>query len=79
MTLKLVSVEGDPVPAATLADELQEFTDAIEPDAEGVISVVVLSDGNLRIAWHGNEYSTYELMGLLDAAKLTVFADDCDD
>ena len=74
MTLKLVAVEGEAIPDATLADELQDFTDNIEPDACGVISVVVLNDGNLRIAWHGEDYSSYELMGLFEAAKLRAFA-----
>jgi hypothetical protein len=76
MTLKLVAVEGEAIPDATIADELQEFTDNLEPDAVGVISVVVLADNTLRIAWFGENYSSYELMGLFEAAKLRVFADD---
>lgn len=73
--LKLVAVEGEPIPDATIADELQEFTDSLEPEAVGVITVVVTADG-LRIAWFGEDYSSYELMGLFEAAKLRVFADD---
>jgi hypothetical protein len=76
MTLKLVAVAGEVIPDATLTDELQDFTDNIEPDAVGVISVVVQNDGSLRIAWFGEDYSAYELMGLFEAAKLRVFADD---
>ena len=76
MTLKLVAVEGETLPEATLADELQDFTDNVEVDATGVISVVVLAGGDLRIAWFGEDYSPYELMGLFEAAKLRVFADD---
>lgn len=75
MTLKLVAIEGEKIPDATLADELQQFTDTIEPEAIGVIAVVVSADG-LRIQWMGDDYSSYELMGLFEAAKLRVFADD---
>jgi hypothetical protein len=75
MALRLVAVEGDPIPASTLAEELEAFADSIEPDATGVISVVVLGDSSLRVAWHGEDYSPYELMGLFEAAKLRVFAD----
>jgi hypothetical protein len=76
MTLKLVAVEGKAVPEATLYDEIKDFADAIPPDAMGVISVVVNADGTLRILWFGEDYSAYELMGLFEAAKLRVFADD---
>ena len=76
MTLKLVAVEGEVIPDATLADELQDFADNVEADAAGVISVVVLADGSLRIAWFGEDYSAYELMGVFESAKLRVFADD---
>jgi hypothetical protein len=76
MSLRLVSVEGEPVQSATLADELQAFTDNVEGNALGVISVVVLNDGNLRIAWCGEDYSNYELIGFFEAAKFRVIADD---
>ena len=76
MTLKLVAVEGEAIQDATLTDELDAFADSIEPDAVGVISVVVLGDGSLRIAWHGEDYSSYELIGFFEAAKFRVIADD---
>jgi hypothetical protein len=79
MTLKLVAVEGETIPDATLADELQAFTDEIEPDASGVISVVVLADGSLRIAWFGEDYSSAELVGFFELAKFRVIADDIAD
>jgi hypothetical protein len=79
VTLKLVAVEGETVPDATLSDELQDFADTIEPDAVGVISVVVQADASLRIVWHGQDYSSYELMGVFEAAKFRVIADDLAD
>jgi hypothetical protein len=79
VTLKLVAVEGEPVPAATLADELQDFTDTIEADAVGVVSIIMQADGSLRIVWHGQDYSSFELMGVFEAAKFRVIADDLTD
>ena len=76
MTLKLVSDQGETVPDATLADELQELSDTIEPDAQGVISVVVLNDGDLRITWAGNDFTSAELIGYFEMAKFRVVADD---
>ena len=79
MTLKLVSIEGETVPDPALADELQELADNIETDAHGVISVVVLADGNLRITWAGNDFSSAELIGYFEMAKFQVIADDMAD
>ncbi len=80
MTLKLVAVGGEPVPESTLVDEVKEFAQGIETgahgDVAGAVAIVVQSDGCLKICWFGEDYSPYELMGLLEAAKLTVFSDD---
>jgi hypothetical protein len=73
--VKLVAVNGEPVPEATLADEIEDFADNLEEDAIAVVSAVVLSDGTMRIAWFGDDYNSYELIGLFEAAKLRVIAD----
>jgi hypothetical protein len=79
VTLKLVAVEGEVIPDVLLGDELHAFAEDVEQgthgDAIGVISLVVTDDG-VKICWFGEDYSHYELMGLFEAAKLRVFADD---
>lgn len=79
MTLKLVSVEGQMIPDISLADELTNFVDNLDEQAVGAITALVLADGSIKIVWFGEDYSPYELMGLFEAAKLRVFADDCCD
>jgi hypothetical protein len=77
--LKLVSVEGEPIPDVSLAEELREFADGLETDDDdsvGVVSLVLNSRGEIRVCWFGNDYSHYELMGLFEAAKFRVLADD---
>lgn len=78
--LKLVSTEGQAIIEPPLADEIHAFADALEAgdhgDAVGVISAVVQADGAIKICWFGEDYTPYELMGLFEAAKLRVFAND---
>ena len=80
MTLKLVSVEGETIPDATLADELAEFNEAYERgdhgEVNGIVSALLLADGSIKICWFGEDYTPYELMGVFEAAKFRVLADD---
>jgi hypothetical protein len=86
MTLKLVHdsnvVELDTpnygdVPACLrrLADEIEQ---AIHADVFRAV-VVLQTDEALSLATLGESSSAYELMGLFEAAKLRVFADDAID
>lgn len=80
MTLKLVSDNPNPAEESTseptLDEELHAFADAVEEDAEGVIALVIKNCRVFRVAWMGDDFMPCELMGLLEAAKLRVFADD---
>jgi hypothetical protein len=74
--LKLVSVEGEPIPDISLADEIRDFADTLDGDSIGIVSLVLNPRGEIRVCWFGDDYSHYELMGLFEAAKFRVLADD---
>jgi hypothetical protein len=86
MSLKLVhdsNVETIPVGnVRDVPEMLRALADDIDGGAHGdvlsLISVIVRPDG-LALAWYGENVTAYELMGLFEAAKLRVFADDCVD
>lgn len=87
MTLKLVSdsnvVDLDTPNYGDVPACLRRMADEIEADIHGDIfrAVMVLQteDGALAISKLGECCSAYELMGLFEAAKLRVFADDAID
>jgi hypothetical protein len=82
MTLKLVSDNTVELPIVNVADvaaNLRLLADTIErgdlTDVRTCIFVLVTDEG-LSIHVKGENCSPYELMGLFEAAKLRVFADD---
>ena len=77
MTLKLVH-SADTVAielAATLREEVTMLAAEVSDDTSLVVALMVHPDG-ISIRALGEDVSCYELMGLLEAAKLRVFADD---
>jgi hypothetical protein len=82
MTLKLVSDNTVELPIINVADipaNLRLLADTIERGDAGEIRscvFVLVTDGGLSIHVKGENCSSYELMGLFEAAKLRVFADD---
>jgi hypothetical protein len=83
VTLKLVSDNTVELPVGNLMDiggMARRFADDAEAGDHGDIlrTVVVVQneDGALRILGWGENTSSFELMGLFEAAKLRVFADD---
>ena len=81
MSLRLVSDNVSELPIVNLQDFaanlrlLAETVEAGKAEARSAIIVVVREDG-LAIHVTGEACSNYELMGLFEAAKLRVFADD---
>lgn len=82
MTLRIVADNTVELPVANVRDipaMLRAYADDIDSGMFGeltsVITVAVSPDG-IAIAWYGENCSAYELMGLFEAAKLRVFADD---
>ena len=87
MSLKLVhdATNVETIPVGNLMDMpgmLRRMADQVEAGEHGdlvsIISLVVRADG-MTIHSHGEAISHYELMGLFEAAKLRVFADDAID
>lgn len=82
MTLKLVSDNTVELPVVSVSDvpaNLRLLADTIERgDIGGLRSCifVMVLDTGLSIHVKGENCSSYELMGLFEAAKLRVFADD---
>lgn len=81
MTLKLVSDNTVELPVANVGDiaaELRALGDAIESGEHEATSAIIVTvrNGGLTIFVRGENCSPYELMGLFEAAKLRVFADD---
>jgi hypothetical protein len=81
MTLRLVENVSE-LPITNIADipaNLRLLADTIEdgadPDLRSCIFIMV-RDNSLTIHVKGEDCSAYELMGLFEAAKLRVFADD---
>jgi hypothetical protein len=81
MTLRLVSDNPDPTGPdySDIPAMLRQYAAEIETGQYGeLISVVLLleRDKDLLTIGCGEDRSPYELMGLFEAAKLRVFADD---
>lgn len=83
MTLKLVSDNVTELPVGNLMDiggMARRYADDIDRgeygDVERAVVITQLSDGSLNIMGWGENTNAYELMGLFEAAKLRVFADD---
>lgn len=84
MTLRLVPKDNvAPIPVGNLQDiagMARRFADQLDAAEFGdVIRSVVIAqrdDGSLTIFGWGENSSAYELMGIFEAAKLRVFADD---
>ena len=82
MTLKLVSDNTVELPVGNLMDiagMARRFADDLESGNYGDVLrsvLVVESDYGLTLLGWGENTSAYELMGLFEAAKLRVFADD---
>jgi hypothetical protein len=83
MTLKLVSDNTVELPVGNLMDiggmarRFAEDMDAGEyGDVFRTVVIVQREDGALHILGWGENTCAYELMGLFEAAKLRVFADD---
>jgi hypothetical protein len=83
MTLKLVSdstvTELDVYNFQDIAACARRYADQIESNEQGVLSrcvVIAQTDEGIAISVWGENTSAYELMGLFEAAKLRVFADD---
>jgi hypothetical protein len=69
------------LPVGNLMDipgELRALGDAIEAGEHECVSAIILTvrRGGISIFVRGQNCSAYELMGLFEAAKLRVFADD---
>ena len=52
-----------------------EFDEGKWADVSAVVTIVVTADGMVVLPW-GEAVNGYELMGIFEAAKLRVFADD---
>jgi len=81
MTLKLVSnvEELGVYNFQDIADCARRFADQLEAGEQGDpfrVVIVTQSDIGIGIGVWGENTSPYELMGLFEAAKLRVFADD---
>jgi hypothetical protein len=81
-TLRLAVDNVSELPVGNLRDipaELRELANTVERgeagDVESCIFLVV-REGGISIYVRGESCSAYELMGLFEAAKLRVFADD---
>jgi hypothetical protein len=66
------NVRDLPSMARALADDLDK---GLHGEVVSLITIMVRPDG-LAISWWGENCTPYELMGLFEAAKLRVFADD---
>jgi hypothetical protein len=81
MTLRLVDTQVSDLPVRNLMDiaaMARGFGDDLDAGEHGEISrVLVIAEGDegLKIYGWGENTSPYEMMGLFEAAKLTVFAD----
>jgi hypothetical protein len=82
MTLKLVSDNVSELPVGNLMDiggMARRFADDLEAGHYGdvlrTVTIVECDGGIILLGW-GENTSSYELMGLFEAAKLRVFADD---
>ena len=84
MTLRLVSDNADPTGPdyANIVAMLRQYANEIEAGQYGepirAIMVMQLEDELLTLGC-GEEPTAYELMGMFEAAKLRVFADDLND
>jgi hypothetical protein len=83
VSLKLVSDNVSELPVGNLMDiggMARRFADDLDAGEYGdVLRTIVVAqrdDGALVILGWGENTSAYELMGLFEAAKLRVFADD---
>jgi hypothetical protein len=82
MSLKLISDNTVELPVCDVRDipaNLRLLADTVERgDAGSITSCIflVVRDDGLAIYVKGETCSAYELMGLFEAAKLRVFADD---
>lgn len=82
MTIKLAVDNVSQLPVANLkdiADMARRFADAIDAGEHGevdrVVCLVQNEDGISIFGW-GENTTAYELMGLFEAGKLRVFAED---
>src|SRR5690348_5464605 len=82
MSLKLISDNTVELPVGNVRDiagMLRLLADDVEAGVHGeltsLVTIAVQADG-IALAWYGENCSHYELMGLFEAAKLRVFADD---
>jgi hypothetical protein len=82
VTLKLVSDNVEQLQVYNFQDLAacaRRFADQLEAGEQGNPFRIILlsqSDDGLAISGWGESFSAYELMGLFEAAKLRVFADD---
>lgn len=80
MTLRLVSDNVTEIPVGNLmdiADMARRYASDLEyGEVERTVVITQLADGSLNILGWGENTTAYELMGLFEAAKLRVFADD---
>jgi hypothetical protein len=83
MSLKLISDNTVELPVGNLMDiggMARRFADDLDAteygEVERTVVIVQRTDGSLSILGWGENSSAYELMGLFEAAKLRVFADD---
>ena len=85
MTLRLVDDNVTPLPVRNLNDiasMARGFADDLDSQAYGEVTRVICiaeHEAGLAILGWGENTSPYELMGLFEAAKLRVFADDAID
>lgn len=85
MTLKLIhdAENVSNIPVGNLLDiggMARRFADEVDAGRHGQVSRVILmvedEDGIRVLGWGARDATPYELMGLFEAAKLRVFADD---
>jgi hypothetical protein len=80
--LRLVS-NVETIPVGNLSDisgMARRFADQVDANEYGDVFrtiTIVETDAGLTILGWGENTTAYELMGLFEAAKLRVFADDC--